>query len=180
MDLRGATAPTTLRDYVDLLARRKSAILPTLLLVPLVAGVLAARQPPVYRATAEVLLVRQDLGPLLAGLGNPNLGQDPFRFAQTQARLARAPEVVQRAVASAGVEGRTAPEVLGASSVTPVPDTDLLSFAVNDGNPEVAERLANAYAQEFTIYRQTIDTESLESARQRLQTRITELEAQGE
>ncbi len=180
MELRGATAPSTLRDYVELLARRKSAILPTLLLVPLVAGFLAARQPAVYRASAEVLLVRQDLAPILAGLPDPNLGQDPFRFAQTQARLARAPEVVQRAIDAAGVEGRTAGGVLGASSVSPLPDTDLLTFAVSDADPKVAERLANAYAREFSAYRQSIDTESLESARQRLQTRITELEAQGE
>jgi uncharacterized protein involved in exopolysaccharide biosynthesis len=53
--------PRTLRDYLAVVRRRKWVILLAVLATPLAAVALAMRQEPMYAASAEVLLSRQNL-----------------------------------------------------------------------------------------------------------------------
>jgi succinoglycan biosynthesis transport protein ExoP len=59
------------------------------------------------------------------------------------------------------------------------PDTDILTFGVNHGEPEVAARLATAYAEAFTAYKLATDTASLVRARREIQGRLSELRSSG-
>ena len=59
----------------------------------------------VYQATSEVLLNRQNLSGILSGVTDPNTYYQPERLAQTQAELARVPEVGQRVITAAGLDG---------------------------------------------------------------------------
>src|SRR6187551_2835801 len=98
----GAAAEgTTLRDYVQVVRRRKWIILLTMVLVPAAAVVLSLRQTPMYQSSAEVLLNRQNSA-LLSGAADPNTYYQPERVLQTQAELARVPAVAQRVTRAAG------------------------------------------------------------------------------
>jgi succinoglycan biosynthesis transport protein ExoP len=171
-------AVSTLRDYVEVLKRRKWAVVLPLVVVPIVAFLLSARQPALYEASAQVLIGRENLATQLEGLTDPAT-DDPARAAQTQAQLARVPEVARQALAAAQLN-RSPSDLLGASSVTATADTDLLVFSVRDGAPKVAALLANEYARQFTIYRRQLESQVLETARARVQSEKKALEAGGE
>src|SRR3954451_18307506 len=94
--------PTTLRDYLRVVRRRKWIILQAVLLVPAVAVGLSLRQEKVYKATSQVLLVQQN--PANFNNGSQVQNTPPDRQAQTQAELARVPGVAQKAIEIAGVD----------------------------------------------------------------------------
>ncbi len=169
----------TLADYLSILRRRKWVVVVPLLLVPIVAYVYSSGQASVYAASSEVLLSRQDLGSSLSGVTNADIFTDADRFATTQAALARVPEVARRTVALSGVRGVTPGDLLLHSSVTPRGNADLLSFMVENGDPDVAARLATAYARGFTAYRLELDTAALASARKDLEKNLADLREQG-
>ena len=107
---------------------------------------MSAREPKVYRATADVLLNRQDLAATITGLPTQSTVTDPVRYARTQASLAAG----RRRSASApsrsrGLERRSRGS--RNSDVAADPDTDILTFGVNHGDPDIATRLATAYAR---------------------------------
>ena len=172
--------PTTFADYLAILRRRKWIVLEAIVIVPLVAVFLAAQKPALYRASAQVLISRQNLGAELSGIQDPTLAQDPARLAQTQAYLARASSVARRAVEAAGVRGETAGLLLASSSVTPTSNADLLVFSVTHGTAAGAIRLVTAYATAFTNFAQTLSTAHLESARSELANRLGTLRQQGD
>lgn len=168
----------TLAEYLAIVRRRKWLALVPLLLVPLAAYVYSSQQPAVYAASSEVLLSRQDLGSVLSGNTNSDVFTDADRFAQTQAALARVPNVAERAVRRAGVT-TTPGELLANSSVAPRGNADLLRFTVEDRDPTVAARLSAAYAQAYTAYRVELDTVALAKARKDLERSIAALRRQG-
>jgi polysaccharide biosynthesis transport protein len=171
-------AVLTLRDYLEVLKRRKWVVLLLLVLVPVVAVLLSLRQPALYEASAQVLISRENLATQLEGLTDPTTA-DPGRTTQTQAQLARVPEVARKALKAAELD-RSPSDLLGASSVTSTPETDLLVFRVRDAAPDVAALLANEYARQFTIYRRDLESDVLEGARERVQSELEALKARGD
>ena len=93
---------------------------------------------------------------------DPSAG-DPNRFLQTQASIARSPELAVRVAAGRESQGMTAGRVLAESSVTPSSDSDLVSIAVEDRDPNVAARLANTYASEFAEFTKERATASIDA-----------------
>ena len=169
----------TLLDYVAVVRARKWVVIVMTLAVPIAALITSARQPAVYSSTAEVLLSRQNLGSALTGTDNPDLAGDPARFAQTQADIARVREVADRAVERSSVTGRSASDLLRNSSVDPRSNADLLRFTVTDRDPNIAPRLATAYAEAFTSYRSELDTATLKNARAELEATLKTLRKSG-
>jgi len=169
----------TLAEYLAIIRRRKWALILPLLVVPIVAFGYSYRQAAVYAASSEVLISRQDLGSAISGRSNADIYSDPDRFAQTQAALARVPEVARDAVARSGVGGITPGQLLAASSVTPRGNADLLEFTVRQADAGAASTLATAYASAYTDYRLKLDTDALSGARRDLQRSIAALERQG-
>jgi succinoglycan biosynthesis transport protein ExoP len=170
---------STLRDYVDVLWRRKWIVLQAALIVPLVAALVSPTQSTEYRASAGVLLSAQNLPANLEGIFDPTQ-QNDTRFAATQAELARVPEVANRAVKAAGLEGWSGSDLLGISSVSANPDSDILTFSVTNADPGLATRLANEYARQFTAYRLELDAGMLKAARTSAEERLAALEAAGQ
>ncbi len=175
-----AAESASLRDHLRVVLRRKWIILLALVTVPTVAVVLSMRQEALYQATSQVLLNRQNLSGILSGVTDPNTYYQPERLAQTQAELARVPEVGQRVITAAGLTDRTPAAFLASSSVVAEPDTDLIDFTVVDTDRETAARLANIYAAQFTQYRSELDGAAIDRARQGVTDRIAELEATGD
>jgi len=174
-----ASRPTTLADYLAIVRRRKWIIVLPLLLAPAMAVILSSRQQSLYQASAQIYVKRADIAAAVAGVTDPTLQVDPVRFLKTQASVARDPKLAERVVAAAGVPGVSAGALLGSSSVSPDPNADLLNIAVTNEKPEVAVRLANAYADQFTKYQTDLDTARINLALERVRARIKSLRAHG-
>jgi RNA polymerase sigma factor (sigma-70 family) len=166
---------TTLRDYLRVVRRRKWIILQAVVLVPLAAVAFSLQQQKLYRANADVLLVQQNLGTQLNGITDPTIYQQPDRKAQTQADLARSPDVARQALDVAGLRGRSTQDLLSHSSVAAKQNADLLPFSVTDRNPAIAARLANAYGRAYIDYRAKLDTAALLEAKRDVNARIKAL-----
>ncbi len=178
MDTTGDSG-TTLRDYLDVARRRKWVILQAVVLVPAAAIAFSLTQTKMFEATAEVLLSRQNLAAALTGTPDQTGNLQADRIAQTQASLARVPDVARRVLRSTGAE-LTPEEFLDASSVTPKQNADLLSLSVTDRDPEQAKRLATAYAREFADYRTELDTRTLKSAGAEVEAKLAQLAKAGD
>jgi tyrosine-protein kinase len=168
-----------LRPYLALLARRWTVIVPAIVLVPLVALLLAAHEPPVYSANAQVLLTYSSPGASLNGLASPYPGSSPDRNVATQAALARDPAVAQEALILSHVRS-TPTDVLAESSVSSPTGADLLSFSVQDASPARAQTLATNYAQAYVNYRARIDNQAITTALAGVNQQIARLAAAGQ
>jgi Mrp family chromosome partitioning ATPase/capsular polysaccharide biosynthesis protein len=169
----------TLRDYLQVLRRRKWIVLTSAVVVPVAAFLFSAQQQSKYRASAEVLLSRQNLSQSLNGVQDPTLSIQPDRLAQTQADLARVPPVIERTLRTTRVKSITPAEFAAASSVSAKTDADLLTFRYTHHDPALAARLATEYARQYIAYRAQLDTQALTKARTQVQDRIAQLELGG-
>jgi Mrp family chromosome partitioning ATPase/capsular polysaccharide biosynthesis protein len=160
---------------LNVLRRRKWVIIYAVALVQLLSVLYMSRQTPVYQAKADVLLSRQSLANSLNGLQDPTLSVQPDRFPQTQADIARSPEVASRVLARLHLADRTVEQFLASSSVTPAQNADVLTFTVRDQDPRLAFRMAGAYAVQYRAYLLRLETQALQTARLQVQRRIDAL-----
>ena len=68
---------------------------------------------------------------------------DAARNLDTLARVAEVPTVASRTIESVGVTGITPAALLGQTTVSADPNSDILTFEVTNRNPALAVRLAN-------------------------------------
>jgi capsular exopolysaccharide synthesis family protein len=169
-----------LATYLAILRKRRKLVLIAVLVVPIAAYVYSILQPPAYTASSEVLLSQQNIAATLTGLGDPGGYQLSDRPIHTQRDLARVPQVVENTLRAAKQTDWTVQDFLASSSVSPRLNSDILKFTVTATEPWVAERLATAYAREFTRYRLSLDTAPARRARAQLQSRINQLRENGE
>jgi polysaccharide biosynthesis transport protein len=172
----GLRHATTLRDYLRVANRRKWIIAQAIVLLPLVAVGLSLHQRKMYQASAEVLLATQNVANQLNGINDPTLSQDADRHAQTQADLARVPAVANETLRRAGLK-RSVDNFLKHSSASAKTNADLLELSVEDHRPEVARRLATAYAQAFSHYRAQLDTAPYVNAKSRASAQLSQMAA---
>lgn len=175
-----AAEASTLTTYIKVLRRRKWLALAAIVLVPAAAYAFSTQQTSKYRASAEVLLSRQNLSNSLNGVQDPTLSIQPDRLAQTQADLARVPPVIERTLQAENVDGMTVDEFSADSSVSAKTDADLLTFKFTHHDPQLAARLATEYARQYIAYRTQLDTQALTKARTQVQDRIDQLELNGD
>lgn len=173
-----STEGSTLRHYFAILNRRRWWVVFALVAVPALALLFSSTRSELYEAQADVLLSRQNLAASLTGAVDPTIYLDETRFAETQAELASVPEVAERTLNELGSE-MSPSELLASSSVTAAPNVDLLEFRVEHGDPDVAERIANEYARQYTVYRAEIDTAATRRALSAVRQRLVELRADG-
>src|SRR4051794_27948701 len=160
----GENNGASLRDYLRVVRRRKWIIAQALILVPAAAVAFSLHQTKLYRATAQVLLVQQQLANQLNGITDPSAYQQADRRAQTQADLARVPTVARLALQEAKLD-RSVDRFLKQSTATAKTNADLLELSVTDHNPRIAKLLATSYAEAFAQYRARLDTAAYVNAR---------------
>ena len=175
-----AESSATLRDYLHVVRRRKWIILQAVALVPLAAVLFSLHQQKLYQASAQVLLSSQNLAAQLTNTQSTGINLQPDRIAQTQAGIARAPEIAQRVLDRLSGTGLTVDQFLADSTVSTSPNADLLGFTVTNHNPLLARRLVDAYAREYTIYRRQLDTGAIKNALQGLNARLKQLSTAGD
>lgn len=174
------TERSALRWLLLIVRRRKWLILGTVVLVTAAAVGGSLLQDARYQASSEVLLSRENVAAVLGdGNVNPADFDDPERFAETQAQLARGEGPVSQVLESVGADDRTIDEFLDSSTVAPRADADILLFTVTDGDPDQAMQLATAYAREFTQLRSQLDIAPLVRAQETLKSRLDALAATG-
>ncbi|MDX6411518.1 MAG: Chain length determinant protein, partial [Gaiellaceae bacterium] len=105
----------TLRDYVQVVRRRRWIILQAVVLDPLAAVLFSLHQQKLYQASAQVLLSSQNLAAQLTGTQSTGINLQPDRIAQTQAEIARVPELAKKVLAHVGGSGLTVQEFLDSS-----------------------------------------------------------------
>jgi len=167
-----------LKDYLQILRRRKWVVLVALLLVPAVSVVLALQQVPLYQTSADVLLRSQSLPSALSGIADPNSSTfyvDPIRATGTQIEIALLPAMAKRVVRALPERHLTTANVLGSIGVFAVPNSDFLRFQATSTDPQLAPVLATEYAKQYTLYRRKLDTDAAAQALRDLQARIASL-----
>jgi polysaccharide biosynthesis transport protein len=169
----------TLDDYLRVVRRRKWIVIMAMLLAPLVAVLVTRREPITYEASAQVLVLRQNLAANLAGVNDPTQ-LDSSRTLTTQAQFARLPVIAQRTLARVGIENASPSDLLGASRVTSADDSDLLTFTVTDRRPALATDLATEYARQYVSYGGEFERGQLETLRDSVTKRISQLNEAGE
>ena len=168
--------PTTLSDYLAVLRRRKWIVIVMVIAVPLTAVAISEVQTPQYQATTEVLINRANIVSAITNVTDPStLGTDPTRFLATQSDVAQSPSLAKRVVAAAGVPNITVGQLLASSSVHPASNADILNISVVSRRPADAIRLANVYAEQYTLFKTRLDTARINDALDTLQTRIDTL-----
>jgi polysaccharide biosynthesis transport protein len=172
--------PTSLQDFVAILRRRAWIIGLAVVVTPLTAIAVSEFQPPLYRATAKVLVNRASIVSAITNVTDPStVGNDPTRFLTTQSDIARSPVLIARVINDAGVPGVTVASFLRDSSVDAAANADLLNIAVSSTNRSYATRLADVYAQNFTKFKTELDTARINDALETLKSRIEALAARG-
>ncbi len=149
--------------YWAVLTRRWPVIVTVVVLVPLLATILAVGQSKVYSASAQVLLTYSTPGATVTGGALSYAAAAPERNVATQAALARNAAVAREAVALSHLRS-TAADLLNHSSVSTVTTADVLNFTVKDSSPQRARELATNYATAYTMYRNGIDSQAIDSA----------------
>jgi succinoglycan biosynthesis transport protein ExoP len=167
----------TLSDYLRVIRRRWWLVLLVALAVPAAAYYFSNKQEKLYTASAEVLV--SDQNPLPSSLGGGQAADNPVDAARnldTLARVADVPTVASRTIQSLGLAGITAPALLGETTVSADPNSDILTFQVTNRDPALAVRLANEYAKQFISYRTSLQTAVIDNALAGLSTRIKTLQ----
>lgn len=168
------TQATSLRDFVDIVRRRKRILLIMLVLLPLATIIVSERQEALYEASANVLLQRQNLANALTSTPDP-LVTDFARIAQTQAKVARSRQIAQAVTERLHLPNRTPGQLLDSTSVTAGSNNDLLTFTVTDPDRTLAVRLANEYAQQYIRFRQRLETRAITTAKAEIDAQIRQL-----
>ena len=169
----------TLRDYLHVVRRRKWIILQAVVLVPLAAVLFSLHQQKLYEASAQVLLSTQNLAAQLTNTQSTGLNLQPDRIAQTQAGVARVPAIARAVLKEVPGTGLTVDQFLSDSSVSTSPNADLLGFTVKNHDSQLARRLVDEYAREYTIYRRALDTGAIHTALKSLDARLKQLSSAG-
>jgi non-specific protein-tyrosine kinase len=166
---------TTVSEFLAVLRRRKWIV--ALVVAAAVASSLyvSSRQSPLYRASAQVLLSVNPVDNVLGGGGTRLSSDEAARYASTQAKLADGYRVARAAVESAGVADVSPDELLRSSSVSASADSDVLTFAVTDGDRERAAILANAFAREYVAYSRAQDVANVRAVLRAVDRRIRAL-----
>jgi len=142
-----------LREIFRVLQRRFWMLLALPLIAGLTAGLLSLYvMDPVYSASTTLWVIKEDSSTINYNdlLLNRNL-------TKTYAEVAKSRATVFAAIDRLGLTGQvTVGSVQGRLTVTPVRDTEILSFAIQDGDPAMAAKLADAVAESFKEQIKTI------------------------
>lgn len=169
-----------LHDYIAVVRHRKWIIIAAVILAPLAAILYSLAQTPVYEGSAKVLLSRENLANTLTGAADPNGAVENQTLMQTQADVARVPEIAKRVIDDLGIEDMTPGQFLDQSSVSAAESSEILTFAFRDDDQGLAAAAATAYAHEYVDYRHQIDAAPLRGAREQVTKRLEQLSAAGE
>lgn len=164
-----------LRDYLRIAGRRKWIIIQSFAVVVVVALVASFMQKPVYEASTTLLVREKSLSSTLFGQILPELSGQAERTLQTQVDLIKLEPVAEAAVKSLGLS-ISADALLKKTEVEARPQSNLLIIKVRDGDPAMAQKIANQLATEYIKWNQGIVAQDVVAARDEVQSKLKETE----
>jgi capsular polysaccharide biosynthesis protein len=142
-----------LRRYLLLIRQRLVLVILTVV-AGLAGGYLITNNTPIYVAQTSIYVgSRQPSNQSV----NDILQLD--RIIATYAAMVKSSPVAQGAI-QASHAPRTAPQVIGETTSLVVPNTNLITISVSDGDPSVAQSLANGVAASFIAQAQNLNSAS--------------------
>jgi polysaccharide biosynthesis transport protein len=165
------TKSTPLREYVNVLKRRRWWLIVTVVACVGAAGLITFKTTPMYQTTAQLTYQRQvDASSALTGANTIMSVSDVAQALDTYANLMSTEVMRARAAAELGV---AADAQLGATiSSEGIQDTAILQITGTSSDPRTAQRVANAYAIAFTKWRQATTVQSFRSAEEVVATKM--------
>ena len=169
---------STFLDYFNVLRRRKWIVLQAMIIVPLLAIVITARQDELWETQARVALDREGLADQLTGV-TTDPGVDEFnQMLNGEAVVAKSSAVANRVVE----EYRppiTRKYFNENTQVTVDEQASLLVFHGKGPNPRASTRLATEHAEAYLANRRKLAADRYTQAVQDLDRQIATLEDQG-
>ena len=159
----------TLRDYVDVVLRRKKIVIAAALLTTLLAVALSAVQTPIYASKSEILIQPRGQD----GLFEERIAALNARAIDTEIQVIEGQAVRLRVMADLGL-GAEPDEV----NATAVGQTDVVSLNIRSANAQNAATLANAYARAYIDVRREQAVGELLAASSEVQSAIDDLQIQ--
>ncbi|MBE3578058.1 MAG: hypothetical protein IMX00_10270 [Limnochordales bacterium] len=168
-----------LREYLDILVRRKWEILLLVVLALLAAAVGTYVSPRIYEASSTVLIRSSQANSQLPFLSEGFLAgaKDPL---QNYAAILRSRELARRAAAKLDLASDTAEfeAFYDSIQVQPVQGTDTIKVTVRSQDPEFARRAANALVEAFQELSQEYNRRGSRSALQFIEEQLPKVEQQ--
>jgi tyrosine-protein kinase len=162
-----------LRNYLEVLRRRRWLMLSTTIIVAMAAGITSVLRTPMYRADARVLLRPNDPTEQLESDGRNVVDAD--RYLSAQLDIIKS-EAVAREAAKA-VPGSSLSALLDQVSASQSGTTDIVRVSAIGPNPARATKVANAFARAYFENRRQFAVEGLDRAAKELNTKLAELQA---
>ncbi len=160
------SAEVGLKQYVEILQRRKWVIIVAFLSLVATAAVVTAMQTPIYRGIAVVMVEdgtetvgRSDELPMLSGVLEMTRG----RSIETQRLLVTTRPVMEKVVEELGLE-MSADKLRTKVLVETVRDTDVLEIYVDVEEAALAAEIANCVADKYIMLNQDYNRTSAKNA----------------
>jgi Mrp family chromosome partitioning ATPase len=154
--------------------RRSLPILIGLIVIGvLVSNIVAQARGPKYQATSQVEISSTPLSSIITNTQPPFV--DPQMALDTAAALAGSPQVYDLAAKQSNGQLGSAGDIQGATSVSEVPDTDILAFAASDSNAQHAVAIANASATAYIAFRVQLHSATIQETISKLRATLAQL-----
>ena len=148
----------------EILKKRWVIVIVIPLIAALTSGVISFFVlKPVYQASTTLIVGKKaadDTAQQAGALLDYNVLMANKQLAKTYGAIAKSRTVEQKVIDKLKIP-LTAEQLDGKIKVEPVKDTEVLEFAVTDYNPEMAAKIANAIAEEFS--EMVIDVKKVDS-----------------
>jgi len=153
----------SLRQYAEILWRRKWLVVETVLIIPAIVIAVSLTQPNKYAATARILAVSQSPSVSVAVGTNIDLSKPDEREMQTLASFVVTPEIAQSVSDELGWSDDPA-TLMASTKAEADPNTDIIAVTSERAKPAEAAELASAFAQQFVQWRKDAQQTSLDEA----------------
>jgi receptor protein-tyrosine kinase len=158
------TETAELSDYVRIIRERAWVIVLAVVIVAAVALVVSLMQTPQYRASASLFYQKNNLDQALFGsqvFSNPNQARE----VQTGADLMQTEPIASAVAAQAGYD-LSVDRLRSMVTVKPQSDSNVIGLEVVSTDPQQAADVANAYVEQFILFRQKNDRATVAAARE--------------
>ena len=168
-----------LREYIELLLKRKELVAITFIVVFLCVLFYTLNSPPVYEATAK-LLISKDAGsinPLLDKTSAISTLLQGSNDIETNVELIKDRPVMNEVIRVLDLRDRKGdllnPEaLLGSVRVVPLRDTDIILVKVQSGNAEQAALIANSICERYVAWSQEMNQAEARSVKQFIEEQV--------
>lgn len=161
-----------LRRLVQILKRRWWIVVLIAAIAAAGAYGFAKHQPKKYSATGALLFQDSNLDQLIVGNQVISSNPDPTREAATNQALVELPSVAALVGQQLGISSHRVESEVSFGSDS---QSDVFPVTVTDRSPRMAARIANAYIQQYILFRRRADQSQLAQAEQLVKAQVAQI-----